>query len=88
MSCPQGGIENTYISNIHCSYFQNHTSSNDVELKVLLPNKNILSLYIKRNSNTDNVYQVSSLVLNLVIFPLKKFLCTIWLQKLYSYSIK
>ena len=29
-----------------------------MELKVLLPNKNILSLYIKRNSNTDAVYQV------------------------------
>ena len=38
--------------------FQSNNSSNDVELKVLLPDKSVVSVMIKRNCNTDDVYQV------------------------------
>ena len=38
--------------------FQESNSSNLVELKVLLPDRNIATISIKRNSTTDQVYQV------------------------------
>ncbi|KAK2146869.1 hypothetical protein LSH36_581g02017 [Paralvinella palmiformis] len=36
---------------------QHGTGGKEVELKVLLPDKNIISIYIKRNSTADAVYQ-------------------------------
>ena len=41
---------------------QHGSGGKEVELKVLLPDKNIISIYIKRNCTAEVVYQASGLV--------------------------
>ena len=40
-------------------FLQNRSSPADVELKVLLPDRNIISVVVKRTDTTDQVYEVS-----------------------------
>ena len=40
-------------------FFHESTGKSNVELKVMLPDKNVVSITINRTSNTEQVYQVS-----------------------------